>query len=101
MKLIRTKGRGARKAEEALAALEKRGGAALDGVLPAVQRIVTDVRKQGDRALLRYATRLDGLAGREALRVTPEEMAEASGRQHLTYCVVDHTRTAWSGVICC
>jgi histidinol dehydrogenase len=77
MKLIRTKGRGARKAEEALAALEKRGGAALDGVLPAVQRIVTDVRKQGDRALLRYATRLDGLAGREALRVTPEEMAEA------------------------
>ena len=77
MKLIRTKGRGARKAEEALAALEKRGGAALDGVLPAVQRIVTDVRKQGDRALLRYATRLDGLAGREALHVTPEEMAEA------------------------
>ena len=77
MKLIRTKGRGARKAEEALAALEKRGGAALDGVLPAVQRIVTDVRKQGDRALLRNATRLDGLAGREALRVTPEEMAEA------------------------
>ena len=77
MKLIRTKGRGARKAEEALAALEKRGGAALDGVLPAVQRIVTDVRKQGDRALLRYATRLDGLAGREALRVTPEDMAEA------------------------
>ena len=56
MKLLRTKGRGAGKAEEALAALEKRSGAALDGVLPAVQRIVADVRKKGDRALLRYAT---------------------------------------------
>lgn len=77
MKLIRTKGRGAHKAEEALAALEKRSGAALDGVLPAVQRIVADVRKQGDRALLRYAMKLDGLAGRDALRVMPEEMAEA------------------------
>ena len=77
MKLIRTKGRGARKAEDALAALETRSGAALDGVLPAVQRIVGDVRKQGDRALLRYATKFDGLAGIDALRVSPEEMAEA------------------------
>ena len=55
MKLIRTKGRGAEVAAETLSALERRGGAALDSVLPAVRRIVTDVRKRGDRALLRYA----------------------------------------------
>jgi histidinol dehydrogenase len=77
MKLLRTKGRGARKAEEMLAALEARSGTSLDSVLPTVNRIVTDVRKHGDRALLRYAAKFDGLADREALRVTPEEMAAA------------------------
>ncbi|MGA2351569.1 MAG: histidinol dehydrogenase [Terracidiphilus sp.] len=77
MKVIRTKGRGARQAMEMLAALEKRGGASLDAVLPAVKRIVTDVRKHGDRALLRYATQFDGLKDVGALRVTAEEMATA------------------------
>jgi histidinol dehydrogenase len=77
MKLIRTTGRGARAAEEALAGLERRGGAALDSVLPAVKSIVADVRKRGDRALLRYATEFDGLTGSEALRVTEDEMAAA------------------------
>ena len=77
MKLIRTKGRGAQAAAETLAALERRGGAALDAVLPAVKRIVGDVRKRGDRALLRYAAEFDGLSGPDALRVTPEEMAAA------------------------
>ncbi|MGH9606363.1 MAG: histidinol dehydrogenase [Terracidiphilus sp.] len=77
MKLIRTKGRGAQAAEETLAVLERRGGAALDAVTPAVRRIVGDVRKRGDRALLRYAARFDGLAGAETLRVTPAEMASA------------------------
>ena len=77
MKLIRTKGRGAAQTAQILAALERRGGAALDTVLPAVRRIVADVRKRGDRALLRYAAQFDGLAGVEALRVTPEEMAAA------------------------
>jgi histidinol dehydrogenase len=77
MKLIRTKGRGARQAAELLAALEQRGGAALDSVLPAVRRIVKNVRRQGDRAVLRYAARLDGLTDNGALRVSPEEMAEA------------------------
>ncbi len=77
MNLIRTKGRGAQAAAETLATLERRGGAALDSVLPAVRRIVTDVRKRGDRALLRYAAQFDGLAGAEALRMTPVEMAAA------------------------
>jgi len=77
MKLIRTTGRGAQRAAETLAALEQRGGAALDAVMPAVRRIVSDVRKRGDRALLRYAMKFDGLAGPEVLRVTQEEMAAA------------------------
>ena len=77
MKLIRTKGRGAAETAKVLAALERRGGAALDGVLPVVRRIVADVRRRGDRALLGYAKQFDGLAGPEALRVTAEEMAGA------------------------
>jgi histidinol dehydrogenase len=77
MKLIRTKGRAAQQTAEILASLEDRGGAALDAVLPAVKRIVADVRKQGDRALLRYAAQFDGLAGVATLHVTPKEMAEA------------------------
>jgi histidinol dehydrogenase len=77
MKLIRTKGRAKQQTAEILATLERRGSAALDTVLPAVRRIVTDVRKHGDRALLRYAAQFDGLAGADNLRVQPEEMAAA------------------------
>ena len=77
MKLIRTSGPGARRAAAVLDALEARGGAALDAVLPAVQRIVANVRKRGDGALLRYAAQFDGLAGPAMLRVTREEMASA------------------------
>ena len=77
MKLIRTEGRGARAAAQTLAALERRGGAALDTVLPAVKRIVADVRKRGDRALLGYAAEFDGLARPDALRITQQEMAAA------------------------
>ena len=81
MKLIRTTGRGAGAAAETLAALEQRGGAALDSVLPAVKRIVADVRRDGDRALLRYARSFDGFGGPDsgatALRVTQDEMLSA------------------------
>src|ERR1039458_8652647 len=77
MKPIRTTGRGARAAATTLAALERRGGAALDAVLPAVKRIVAEVRKRGDRALLGYAAEFDGLSGPNAVRVRPEEMAAA------------------------
>jgi histidinol dehydrogenase len=77
MRIIRTKGRGAAQAAELLVALERRGGAALDAVLPAVKRIVADVRKRGDRALLRYAAQFDCLSDALALRITPDEMAAA------------------------
>lgn len=77
MKFIHTKGRGATNTANILAALERRGGAALDSVLPAVRRIVADVRRKGDRALLRYASQFDGLSGPDALRITRDEMAAA------------------------
>jgi histidinol dehydrogenase len=43
---------------------------------PRVRKIVDDVRRQGDRALLRYATKWDGLATRE-LRVPNAELEAA------------------------
>lgn len=80
MKLIRTTGRNAQDAQKLLAQLDQRGGSSFDTVLPAVSRIVADVRRRGDRALLRYAEKLDGLrGGLDALRVTREEMAAAWG----------------------
>jgi histidinol dehydrogenase len=77
MRIIRTQGRGAQETAEILVALEQRGGAALDSVLAAVKRIVANVRKQGDRALLRYAARFDGLNDSANMRITPEEMSAA------------------------
>lgn len=77
MKIIRTKGRGAAQAAETITALERRGGASLDSVAPAVQRIVNAVRKQGDRALFKFAEQFDGLRDQAELRITQEETAEA------------------------
>jgi len=77
MKPIRTNGRGAKNAWAIIAALETRGGSSLDKVMPAVERIVADVRKSGDRALFRYAAQFDGLPGPATLRVTPDEMSAA------------------------
>jgi histidinol dehydrogenase len=77
MRIIRTKGLGAQQTAELLAALERRGVAALDSVLPVVRRIVRDVRKQGDRALFRYAAKFDGLDDKASLRIAPAEMAAA------------------------
>jgi histidinol dehydrogenase len=80
MKIIRTKGRGAAQTAETLYLLEQRGGSSLDTVLPAVQRIVADVRKKGDAALFKYAAQFDGYAGNAkdgSFKVAPEEMAAA------------------------
>lgn len=77
MKIIRTTGRAAVQTAEILAALEQRGGSALDAVLPAVKKIVAAVRKNGDRALLGYASQFDGLEDPAQLRIAPEEMAAA------------------------
>jgi histidinol dehydrogenase len=43
-------------------------------VEPAVQRIVADVRTQGDRALRKYAERWDGLRAQQLFQVSEEEI---------------------------
>ena len=58
-------------------ALAGRGATDLRDVEPVVRRILNDVRRNGDRALRRYATSLDGLGKGEPLRVPEEELREA------------------------
>lgn len=60
-----------------VSALERRGATDLAEVEPAVRRIVNDVRRNGDRAVRRYATRWDGLGKGEPLRVPEAELREA------------------------
>jgi len=57
--------------------LAVRGATDLAEVEPAVRRIVNDVRRNGDRAVRRYATRWDGLGKREPLRVPETVLQEA------------------------
>jgi histidinol dehydrogenase len=58
-------------------ALEQRGATDLADVAPAVRRIVSDVRRNGDRALRRYSTRWDGLGKNEQLRVSEGDLQQA------------------------
>jgi histidinol dehydrogenase len=52
-------------------------GQNLDALEPQVRRIVESVRKDGDRALSRYAERWDGLGAGESLQVSGREMQAA------------------------
>ena len=65
-------------AESYVRKLEQRGQK-LDALEPQVRRIVESVRRDGDRALRRYAERWDGLSSaiRDALRVSESEMQAA------------------------
>src|SRR6202034_2499615 len=58
-------------------ALEQRGASDLTEVEPAVRRIVNNVRRNGDRALRRYAERWDGLARDEPVRVLEADLHDA------------------------
>ncbi len=58
-------------------ALEQRGASDLAGVEPAVRRIVSNVRRNRDRALRRYAARWDGLASSEPVRVPKADLHDA------------------------
>jgi histidinol dehydrogenase len=49
----------------------------MDNIEPVVRRIVEDVRRDGDRALLKYARRFDGLTPKQTLRVTDAELGAA------------------------
>jgi histidinol dehydrogenase len=54
-----------------------RRGQKLDTLEPRVRRIVQSVRRNGDRALRRYAERWDGLSTGDSLRVSEGEMKAA------------------------
>ena len=58
-------------------ALADRGATDLADVEPEVRRIVSEVRRTGDRAVRRYATRWDGLGKGEPLRVSEADLKEA------------------------
>jgi histidinol dehydrogenase len=58
-------------------ALADRGATDLADVEPEVRRIVSEVRRTGDRAVRRYATRWDGLGKGEPLRVSEADLREA------------------------
>jgi len=58
-------------------ALERRGADDLAEVEPAVRRIVSAVRRNGDSRLRRYAAKWDGLSKKESLRVPEAELHEA------------------------
>jgi len=65
-----------RAAESYVQKLEQRGQK-LDALEPGVRRIVQSVRRDGDRALRRYAKKWDGLETRDLLRVSEGEMKAA------------------------
>jgi histidinol dehydrogenase len=49
----------------------------LDAVEPQVRKIVADVRRSGDRALIKYARKWDGLGAGQPVRVAPAEIRAA------------------------
>jgi histidinol dehydrogenase len=66
-----------RGAEALVRRLEKRGASSLAKVDRRVRGIVDDVRKNGDRALRRYAEKWDGLKPRQPVRVPEAEFEQA------------------------
>ncbi len=78
MKIVKTTGRDAASTEALLATLERRGAVKTAEVEPAVRKIMAEVRKGGDRALAKLATKFDSFdAKTQAIRVSREEMHAA------------------------
>ena len=80
MRLLRTQGRASKQTATLLAQLENRSGTSLDSVLPTVRKILSKVRKDGDKALLSYAKKFDSLAPNTPLLISEEE-TKAAWRQ--------------------
>ncbi len=77
MKLVKTFGRSRSAANELIESLERRGAVNTARVEPVVQRILEDVRKSGDRAVMNYASKFDGLAKGQSLLVQRDELKAA------------------------
>ncbi|MFZ0274574.1 MAG: histidinol dehydrogenase [Acidobacteriaceae bacterium] len=74
MKIVRTAGRQAAAAREAIAALTDRRAAPWERVLPQARRIVESVRRGGDPALLRLRSRFDRIPPQTPLRIPQVEL---------------------------
>jgi histidinol dehydrogenase len=77
MKLVKTFGRGKTAADVLIETLERRGAVNTARVEPVVRRILAEVRRSGDRALLKYAAEFDGLSKGQPLLVSRDEMNAA------------------------
>jgi histidinol dehydrogenase len=77
MKLVKTFGRSKAAADVLIETLERRGAVNTARVEPVVRRILASVRKNGDRALLKYAAEFDGFEKGQALLVSRDEMKTA------------------------
>jgi histidinol dehydrogenase len=77
MKLVKTFGRGKATADALIEKLGQRGAVNTARVEPVVRRILADIRKGGDKELLKYAARLDHLAKGQPMLVSAEEMKTA------------------------
>ena len=64
-------------AEAYVRSLERRGSQ-LGEIEPVVQKIIQAVRRNGDRALQKYARRFDGLSPKQSLRVSESELRESA-----------------------
>jgi histidinol dehydrogenase len=63
--------------ERLIQSLEQRGRTNLDRVERTVRRIVDDVRRGGDRALLAARSQFDGVPRKQPLRISPGELHRA------------------------
>ncbi len=77
MKVHKTSGWDSSKTAKLIVTLERRSRTSASRVMPAVERIVRRVRVGGDKALAKYAAKLDGVAPGHSLRVPAEAMAQA------------------------
>ena len=87
-----------KQAESFVRKLETRGATDLARVEKQVRKIVADVRKNGDRALRRYAQQWDGLSGRQPLRVSADEMQQAWESTRSEFRTALETAAANAGV---
>src|SRR5438876_10292887 len=74
-----------KRAEAYVREIERRGSR-LDKVEPAVRRIIDDVRKNGDRALRKYAREFDQLQTKQNFGVSASELRRAWERTSAELC---------------
>jgi histidinol dehydrogenase len=77
MKILKTHGENAHRAEAAIRRIEQRGAVSTARVDAVVQKILAEVRQGGDEGVREYAVRFDGLGPDQPLLVSRREMEAA------------------------